>query len=351
MIKVRFPKLDVPAVPDVAPPPTSTPRPALLLLRRREFLKGLGALLLLLGTPVTSMQRAWAATRGRFFTGHERATLTALCDRIIPPDADPGAKTLGAPAYIEGLLTAFDHHPVPRIFAGGPFSNRNPFPNNANGTPSKKRPHDAFKQFIALTRLQDLRWRAEILGSTSLYAGKTDELSMALQALDVARGAPLTGLRDVYRTGLASLDTKAQALGGHPFASLSTAQQDQVVASIDTDGATFPVDPRRGVNFLTIVVRHTLEGCFAAPEYGGNKGARGWKMLGLQGDVQPLGYSIFDEATNQYNERSDLPMSTPDPDELQNGVVVPKPLSADGTAILNNIGVLAGALGDACEVS
>ena len=39
-------------------------------------------------------------------------------------------------------------------------------------------------------------------------------------------------------------------------------------------------------------------------------------MLGLEGDDQPLGYSIFSLATDGYVERPDHPMSTPNPDEL-----------------------------------
>src|SRR5215831_11478837 len=92
-----------------------------VLLGRRAFLKALGVLVAAIAAPVTRIERTWAARRGRFFTGHERATLAAYVDRIIPPDHDPGAKALGVPQYIEGLLTAFDGT-TPRIYAGGPYS-------------------------------------------------------------------------------------------------------------------------------------------------------------------------------------------------------------------------------------
>src|SRR5439155_21258393 len=84
-------------------------------LGRREFLKALGVVAAALATPFTTLERAFAHASGRFFTGHERATLKALCDRIIPPDADPGASALGAARYIERFLTAFDHR-VPLVF-------------------------------------------------------------------------------------------------------------------------------------------------------------------------------------------------------------------------------------------
>src|SRR2546422_652263 len=115
-----------------------------ILLSRRQFLQALGVLVAALAAPVTSASRALAAVRGRFLTRRELATLEALCDRILPPDDDPGAKQLGAAVYIDRMLAAFDPH-VPRIFAGGPFSNRNPFPDNHDGTASRRRPRDSFR--------------------------------------------------------------------------------------------------------------------------------------------------------------------------------------------------------------
>src|SRR5207245_2353055 len=206
-----MPKLKLPrALPGPAEPPAPEPPfPPTLLLGRREFLKGLGALLAALAAPATGVRRAYAAARGRFFTGHEFATLAALCDRVIPPDHDPGASALGAAHYIERMLTAFEHR-VPLVFAGGPFSNRNSFP-----------------------------------------------------------------------------------------------EQDAVFALLDSGPASvrFAPDPRRGVTFIDLLVEHTLEGCFAAPEYGGNRRLGGWRMLGIEGDDQPLGYSIFSRAKGDYVER------------------------------------------------
>ena len=84
--------------------------------------------------------------------------------------------------------------------------------------------------------------------------------------------------------------------------------------------------------------RHTLEGCFAPPEYGGNADAGGWRMIGIEGDVQPLGYSLFSTATGSYHERADHPMSTPNPDELAaDGGLAPRPLSPDGRALQGTI--------------
>lgn len=295
-------------------------------LSRRQFLKAFTVALAAFAAPWSRLQTTWAAARGRYFTGHERATLTALMDRIIPPDQDPGAKTLGAPVYLEKLLTAFDY-PVPRLFAGGPFSNRNPYPNPDTGEPTHRRPRNAFKQFIAPTYLQELHWRAELFGSATVPEAA---------ALDAQFGSRLIGLRDLYRTGLKKVDDVAVAAFGKPFSKLVASQQDDVLDMLDA--GAFAPDPRRdGKTFMDIVIGHTLEGCFAAPEYGGNRKVRGWRMVGVEGDSQPLGYSLFAGATSTYGERTDHPLSSPNPDELQGTTVVAKPLSADGQKIQNSI--------------
>ena len=267
--------------------------------------------------PVTGVRRAAARARGRFFTGAERATLEALCDYVIPPDADPGATALGAVRYIESMLTALDGR-MSRIFAGGPFSGRAPFPDNDDGTPGRRRPRNAFKRFIPLTRLQEIRWRAELFGSTSM-PGVTDFNDAAL--------GPLVGLRDVYRSGLAKVEEVSVAVTGKRLGELGYEDRARVFAMLP---GAFQPDPRRGgLRFHVLVVMHTIEGCFSAPEYGGNRKLAGWKMLGLEGDAQPLGYSIFSRAANAYNERPDHPMSTPNPDEI----AAPRPLSPEGDAV------------------
>jgi hypothetical protein len=314
--------------------PVEVPVPVVtLLLGRREFLKAAGAVLAALSAPLVRVERAYARARGRFFTGQERATLEGLVDRILPPDADPGAKAMGAARYIEDFLTAFDGSGTPRIFAGGPFSGRTPYPDNRTGRPSGRRPRNAFRHFIALTPRQELRWRAELFGSARVPGADFNDAALG----------PLTGLRDVYRDGLARVDAAARSMGGATFNRLSTTDQDRVLTALDAGG--LPTDPRRGGTFLDVVIQHTLEGCFAAPEYGGNLHLRGWRMVGIEGDDQPLGYSIFSRREDAYRERRRHPMSTPNPDELAaDGTVRPRALSADSQAIEGTVARFTGAL-------
>src|SRR5215510_7290476 len=155
MLRLRFPPRE-PRQPDpsVLPPELwwDAPKESVaLLLSRRQFLRAAAVVLGLLALPYSRAERAWARARGRFFTRSERATLEALCDRIIPPDDMPGAAALGAGRYIEIMLSAFDGGGTPRIYAGGPFSGRNPYADYRNGTPSKRRPRNYFKHFIKPT--------------------------------------------------------------------------------------------------------------------------------------------------------------------------------------------------------
>src|SRR5262245_15663610 len=301
---------------------------------RRGFLRALGWVLAGLAVPVKVGARGLAAGRAlisapaTFFTDHERATLAALCDRIVPPDADPGAGALGAAAYIENLLLAFEA-PVPRLFTRGPFSRRNPFPDLRRGAPSLRLPRNSFLRSVRPSRVQELYWRAEILGSAA--AGLPAHL-------DAQHGGPRVGLRDVYRSALAKVDEVAQAALGRPFVELGPTEQDQIFVAIDSH-AVFPPDPSRGgSSFVDLLIRHTLEGCFAPPEYGGNANTDGWRMIGIEGDTQPLGYSLFSTATGSYHERPDHPMSTPNPDEIAaDGSLAPRRLSRDSRQLQASI--------------
>jgi hypothetical protein len=123
-------------------------------------------------------------------------------------------------------------------------------------------------------------------------------------------------------------------------------RQDEVLAALDMRGVLQP-DARRGGTFLDLLIRHTLEGCLGVPEYGGNKRRRGWRLIGLEGDVQPLGYSIYSTADDAYHERTDHPMSTPNPDELgPGGGLAPRPISEDAKRVQETIVFFSGLFPD-----
>jgi hypothetical protein len=334
MSRLRLPDLSRLA-PAAAPEAPAAGRALVLLLSRREFLKALGAAGLVLSLPWARVERAYAARRGRFLTKAEKKTLRALAESILPADDDRGGARLGIVEYVEGLLTAFDHSP-PRIYAGGPYSGRNPFIDYATGRPGRKKPRNRFGRFVEPTRLQRLWWRWQIFGTNGLTA----EEKALVAPLDAQLGGPLTGLRTVYRQGLQQLDALAVSREGGRFASLTDDARERVR---DAARTALPADPRHG-GFLALAVRHTMEGAFAVPEYGGNPRARGWRLLRFEGDSQPLGYALYSRADDAYHERADHPLSTPDPDE----VAAPQLLSAEAKRVQDFIVLTTGALGDGC---
>ncbi len=110
-----------------------------------------------------------------------------------------------------------------RIYAGGPTRRR-------------------FAAFRRLTRAKEIGWEAEV-----------------------------RRLRTVYADGLAELDRRA----GGSFADAPAPLQDLTLSTLDLEGSAF----------FAALYAHTMEGAYAHPVYGGNKGYRAWKDLCYQGDV------------------------------------------------------------------
>jgi len=173
----------------------------------------------------------------------EYRTLTAACDRLIPPDegTSPGAGSAGVPDYIDGLLGAFLVDP-PRIWARGPTSGR-------HGGAA------AFARFHELTALDELAWRTRIEGSGGIPEREFN--------------GPVVGLQQVYREGLAAL--------GDDFCALDGDRQDERLRAVP--------------EFLDVLYGHTCEGMYGAPEYGGNRDGAGWRAIDFDGDVQPRGWT------------------------------------------------------------
>lgn len=187
--------------------------------------------------------RDGAAAVARFFTSHQAAVVEAATARIAPgPDDDPaeaghpGAREAGVTGYIDLMLGALgtSGDTAPMIFAGGPWSGR-----HAQGP-------DYMASFIPLDPVARMAWR-ERLGAW----------------------------QEQYRQGIEALDK----LAGGDFTRATHEEQDAILAD-ETMGA-----------FRSLLFGHTIEGLYASPEYGGNRGLAGWKDIGYPGDVQPAGYT------------------------------------------------------------
>jgi gluconate 2-dehydrogenase gamma chain len=103
-----------------------------------------------------------------------------------------------------------------------------------------------------------------------------------LNYIDLALAGAYADLQDFYRRGLAALDLYCHKAYNEPFTRLSTAQQDDVLAALDSGKAaefTFPA----AQDFFNTVRTHTMEGMFADPIYGGNRNFAGWRLVGFPG--------------------------------------------------------------------
>jgi len=198
-------------------------------------------------------RKASGAPDLRFFDEHQAAVVADATARIAPGPRDdpaeaghPGAREADVTGYIDlmlGALGALDHdNPPPMIFAGGPWSSR-----HTSGP-------DLMARFAGLDPIAQIAWRKR-----------------------------LTTWQSQYKNGIATLDK----LAGGDFTKATPGKQDKILAT-----------PSVG-SFTSLLFEHTIEGLYAAPEYGGNRGLAGWREIGFPGDVQPRGYTA-DEV-----ERSD----------------------------------------------
>jgi hypothetical protein len=246
-------------------------------LGRRDFLRLSGdfALLALLPRAALAQQLEARAARpdgsGIFLSAERMRTLRALCAHWIPgppDDPDPGAAEAGVAEYIDLLLGAFEIG-EPRIFAGGPFSNRE------GGGP------DYFSEWIPLDALQERVWRTRIEGSR----GRPER----------EWNGPVRGWQAIYVEGLDALDASAREWLRAPFADLGETGRSLVLGWL-------PGGPDDA--FCELAFRHTLEGMYGAPEYGGNRDLVGWSYTRWPGDHQPHTYSKAQ-------------IARPDPDQLE----------------------------------
>jgi hypothetical protein len=241
-----------------------------------------------------------------FLDEDEMAIVRAATARLFPSDGGAGAAEADVATYIQRLLSAFpvSGDGAPRIFGGGPFSGRTPFLDEAAMAPSNRFPENSFDDFVPLTRVQTLAWRARLEGAETI-----PELA-ANPLLDPDNpDAIAVGLQSHYRDGIAEIEATSQRRFSRSFVDLSGPEQDAVLADAAVRG------------FTALLLDHTLEGLLAAPEYGGNRDGVGWDLIGYGGDSQPRGYTFgFDEQAGRYVESHEMPNSAPNPEETCAGV-------------------------------
>ena len=182
-----------------------------------------------------------------FFTLHEAQTVEAVTARILPgtPD-DPGAREAGVVYYVDTVL-AYENGFAQAVYRLPPF--------------------------------------AEVYAGAAPPAGSADGFDVVWVAEDQVERYGYQSIltpRDVYRSGLAGLDRTAEQRYGAAFVALSEAQQDEIVAAMLAGEAEGFDDPT-GEAFFHVLRRHTSEGMFSDPVYGGNRDMAGWLLIGYPG--------------------------------------------------------------------
>ena len=161
-----------------------------------------------------------------FFTPDEVATVEAIVDRLIPADAlSIGGKEAGCAVFIDRQLAgAFGKSS--RLYMKGPF---------ATGLP------------------------------TQGYQGALTPEGR-------------------YRDGLRAINDHCRRAHRKNFAQLTAADKDAVLTGLE--GGKIELKLAQGLSsraFFELILQNTMEGFFADPLYGGNKGMAGWKLIGFPG--------------------------------------------------------------------
>ena len=96
--------------------------------------------------------------------------------------------------------------------------------------------------------------------------------------IDLALAGDLRHCRPVYTNGLKRLEAVAHTLAGKMFVDLQFADQTRVLEQLEQD-RSLAAGTGNGADFFELVRRHTLEGFFGDPKYGGNRESVSWKIL------------------------------------------------------------------------
>lgn len=87
-------------------------------------------------------------------------------------------------------------------------------------------------------------------------------------------------LMPLYRSGCRALNRHAKRRFGASFLSISATEQDAVLADFEAGRVA---DFRRAAEFFEMLLNHTMEGVLGEPQYGGNRGLVGWRLVGFPG--------------------------------------------------------------------
>lgn len=201
----------------------------------------------------------------RTFTSHEARTVEALTARILPgtPD-DPGAREAGVTTYIDNMLayqegfteTTYREPPYAQLYTGD-------------------MPSEDADQYQTVWVSAD---QIERYGYQAILSP-----------------------REVYRLGIIAVDSYARSTFDAPFINLNEDQQDSIIEAMVSGDATVGFEQFSSQSFFALLRRHTAEGMFSDPTYGGNRDMVGWKLIGYPGAQRA--YTQYDMQTETHTPR------------------------------------------------
>ncbi len=100
--------------------------------------------------------------------------------------------------------------------------------------------------------------------------------------IDLGLAGDLKEYRSVYEAGLKRLAALTREVSDRHFAELDSSTQTKILEKLEADDSRGGDSPA-GSEFFQLVRRHTIEGFFGDPVYGGNRDLIGWRILKFEG--------------------------------------------------------------------
>ena len=100
--------------------------------------------------------------------------------------------------------------------------------------------------------------------------------------IDLALIGDLKDFGSVYNRGIQRIEALAHDFSGKTFAELDFATQTSLLERLEQDQSPI-TSGLNGAEFFQLVRKHTLEGFFGDPKYGGNRDSVGWRILEFEG--------------------------------------------------------------------